>query len=207
MKKKLITLLIFFTLILAACGSSLSATQANSAQQNTSLPTGTELIVGTLKLEGTQQTVTNEQAKELLYMWKAYRTLYNNDNTAQAEIDALIKQIEGTMTTDQMTAISAMNLAQQDVSALAQEQGIQVSSSSDSSTLQTSTGSTPPDGGGMAGGTPPDNAMGGMLDTGQTTGSGQSQPAAASGGASSTGANTTVLVEALIQVLEQKISA
>ena len=42
----------------------------------------------------------------------------------QAETDALIKQIEGMMTAEQMQAIEAMNLTPQDTFALMQEMGL-----------------------------------------------------------------------------------
>ena len=206
MKKRLITLLILLALVLAGCSGLSSKTQASSTKESTSLTTVTELVVGTLKLEGTQEDVTSDQAEELLILWKAYRAVSNSDTAAQAEIDALIKQIQGTMTTEQMATILSMHLSQQDVSALIQEQEIELSSASSSTTLQNTGNSAPTGGGDLAGGAPPD--MGGIDGLGQTVSSSQSQAATAGTSIGNVvSPTTTVLVEAVIQELEQKTNA
>jgi len=225
MKKILLTSLLLLTLSLAACSGTASATQASSTQESASLPTATQLVVGTLKLKETEQAVTSEQASELLVMWQVYENLISSDTAAHAEIDGLVEQIQETMTADQMSAIKAMNLTQQDVFATMQEQGgdfmqARQSSSSSSSTQSGGSfsppdggggmpgGSAPPDGGsGMTGGAPPDSGMGGMGGAGLNTSTDQTQNAGTGLGAGSSAGVPTALVEALIQYLQETANA
>jgi len=155
-------------------------------------------------------------------MWEVYQNLMSSDTAAQAEIDGLVDQIQETMTSDQMSAIKAMNLTQQDVFATMQEQGgdfVQARQSSSSSSSTQSGGGmpgsggmpgggAPPDGGGgMAGGAPPDGGMGGMGGAGSSTSTDQSQSAGTGPGAGSAAGVPTALVEALIQYLQQIANA
>jgi len=78
-----------------------------------------QLALGTIRLEETESGVTPEQAATLLPLWQAMR----GGVTAQAEVEALLKQIEGTMTQEQLEAIAAMQLTQGDWRAWMEEQG------------------------------------------------------------------------------------
>jgi hypothetical protein len=138
MKRILITTLIILMLTLTACSASASPT-ADSAAPAGSLPQATQLIIGTMKLDGTEQDVTAEQAAELLPLWQVYSELVTSDAAAQDEIDGLLNQIQETMTDEQMTAISDLNLSQQDVMAVMQEQGLGMGGSQSLSAEQIAT--------------------------------------------------------------------
>lgn len=126
MKKILLPILILATLILAACGN--TATQDSQSEfptdANASLSPQLELLLGTFKLEGTENAVTAEQAAELIPLWQAYKFLSQSDTTAQEEIDGLVQQIKDTLTQKQMDAIRAMELTGQDTFTIMQEKGI-----------------------------------------------------------------------------------
>jgi hypothetical protein len=133
MKKTLITILILCTLTLTACGTSnVQATQpaANATPgsgnnfRNTPMPLAEELMIGTFKLEGTPNAVTAEEAAQLLPLWQVYKDLTSSTSAAQAEIDALAQQIQGTMTPAQVQAITAMKLTRADMSKTMQDMGI-----------------------------------------------------------------------------------
>ena len=216
MKKILLTTLLLLILTLTACNGASNTSQVSSTQEGATLPAATQLIVGTLKLDGTGQVVTSEQANELLIMWQVYQDLISSDTAAQEEIDGLVEQIQETMTTEQMKAISAMNLTQQDVFTLMQEQGVgmgqvQQSSNSNSST-QSGGGFAPPDGGMMGGppdggGAPPDGGMGDMAGMGGAGPGASTDQTRGTGAGSGIGGNAgipSVLIDALIQLLEQK---
>lgn len=221
MKKVLLTTMLFLTLALAACNGAASASQASSPQESASLAAAAQLAVGTLKLDGTEQAVTGEQASELLVMWQVYLDLAGSDTAAQEEIDGLVNQIQETMTSEQMEAIRAMDLTQQDLFALMQEQGTETGSSQRSSGDTTFTfapggGGGPPDGGGgppadagMAGGAPPDGGMGGDLGgmDGIGPGSGTDQSAATGQAAGGNQSIPTALVRAVVQYLEGKAAS
>ena len=78
------------------------------------LSVGSQLALGTIQLEETENSVTPEQATALLPLWQALQ----GGVTAQAEVDAVLKQIEGTMTPEQLEAIAAKQLTQDDLRGL-----------------------------------------------------------------------------------------
>jgi hypothetical protein len=79
------------------------------------LPVATQLVVGTLKLDETGLAVTADQAQQLIPLWQAYRTLETSQTAAQQERDALLTQIEETMTADQVKQIAEMKLTAADM--------------------------------------------------------------------------------------------
>lgn len=132
--KKLILILLSLSviLLLTACGEASSETNPENADANSadgrSFATRPEmkLMLGTVKLEETDQAIDSSQAAELLPLWKALRSLVNSDTAAQAEIDAIINQIQETMTPEQMAAIDAMNLTMQDFASVSEILGIEL---------------------------------------------------------------------------------
>ena len=209
MKKLFLSSLMILAITLTACSSASTGTPINS---NSSLPIETQLAVGTLKLAGTDQDVTADQAKNLVVYWQVYKELSQSQTAAQAEIDGLIAQIQETMTADQISAIAEMNITQQDV--LASTQGVSVTSSGSSSTVSVPSSSS--NGGGMPAGGPPSDGGGAPPDGGMspeisgaasTSGTSQTQSVQTSSGASVTASVPSALVEAVIQSLQKKIAA
>jgi hypothetical protein len=84
------------------------------------LEASSQLMLGTLRLEGTENAVTPEQAAALLPLWQALQ----GGVTAQAEVNAVLKQIERAMTQEQLAAIAEMQLTQEDLRAWMEEQGM-----------------------------------------------------------------------------------
>jgi hypothetical protein len=81
------------------------------------------LLVGTLKLDNTDQAVSADEAAKLLPLWQAYRSLSSSQTAAEAEVDALLNQIQTTMTTEQVQKIKGMNLTDTDMMDLMQSMG------------------------------------------------------------------------------------
>jgi hypothetical protein len=79
-----------------------------------------QLMLGTLLLEGTEHPVTPEQAKTLLPLWQALQ----GGVTIETEVNAVLKQIEGTMSQEQLQAIATMQLTREDMQAWMEEQGM-----------------------------------------------------------------------------------
>ena len=79
-----------------------------------------QLALGTIQMEETENAVTVEQATTLLPLWQALQ----GGVTARAEVNAVLKQIEGTMTQEQLAAIAAMQLTREDLGAWMREQGL-----------------------------------------------------------------------------------
>ena len=210
MKKLTIILLTLFALTLTACGASDSAAPATVIQTDSaaeSLSDPTLIILGSLKLDGTDQAITPQQAKDLLPLWQVYQEISASDTAAQAEVDALVKQIEETMTPEQITAITAMNLTQQDSLAIMQEMGIGMGQRSSSSSTQNNGNFMPGSEMGAGGGAPPD--MGGDGVPGQMPGGeslNQEQIATAQAARAEQGTGNFMLpnlVNALIQYLQK----
>lgn len=88
------------------------------------LPVTSQLMLGTMELEGTEHAVTPAQAKTLLPLWQAFQGNTLRDN---AERSAVLAQIEKTMTPAQMEAIAAMQLTFSDMQTWAESQGISMS--------------------------------------------------------------------------------
>lgn len=123
MNKKLIFPLIGVSILalgLAGCGTNKTVSTGTSTDRlDTSypnaLPVETQLVLGTLKLEGTPQAVDSAIAAKLVPLYTLLQQMTTSGTSAQAEIDAVLDQIQGTMATDQIHAIAAMKLTQTDM--------------------------------------------------------------------------------------------
>jgi hypothetical protein len=220
MKNLAISILAILMLTLTACGAASSGTQPASAPQNGSLPIQMQILIGTFKLEGTDQAITSQQAAELLPLWQVYKDLSSSDTAALEEIDGLIQQIQDSMTSDQMKAITDMNLTRQDMFTVMQDQGIaqaggQGNGSRTNSQNGNGGGFTPPDGfvppdggppGGFGGGEPGGFPGGGGGGQGNQTFSPEQVATAQAAREQGGGFNRLPpgLIDALIQFLEMK---
>ena len=116
MKSFTLIMLTVLALTLAACGGSTStAPTAPQVTTNDATPTPlsatylktdyadatsvrNQLALGTLKLEGTANAITAEQAKSLLPLWQAIVALSGTTTTAEAELTAVQNQIVTALT-------------------------------------------------------------------------------------------------------------
>ncbi|MBU0495563.1 MAG: hypothetical protein KKA73_19590 [Chloroflexi bacterium] len=85
------------------------------------LPVVSQLTLGTLKLEGTGDTVTPAQAQALLPLWQSLQGNALRDN---AERSAVLAAIEKGMTPAQLQAIAALQLTQTDLRSWMESQGL-----------------------------------------------------------------------------------
>jgi hypothetical protein len=67
--------------------------------------------------------IAADQAQELVPLWQAYRSLVTSETSAQQEREALLTQIEESMTAEQIEAIANMNLTATDMQAIFSELG------------------------------------------------------------------------------------
>jgi len=128
------TLVSIVAILLIGCSSE----AAGTVSESNDLSTAVRLALGVLKLEGTDQAVTKEEATELLPLWQVYQSLSNSDTTSHVELDALMKQIQGAMTAEQIKAIEALELTDESVNEVMQTLGGSASASAPSSTPNTS---------------------------------------------------------------------
>ncbi|MGE5252084.1 MAG: hypothetical protein ACM3QS_17905 [Bacteroidota bacterium] len=201
---KLLMIMLAAGLTLSACASAPSAAIASSPAESSLAPSA-RLILGTLKLEGTAEAVTARQAAALLPLWQVYQGLQESGTAAQEEIDALVQQIQETMTSSQVQSMQAMSLTQADIMSVMVEQNI-AEAGPQQAVTRTASGSGPQ--AGPEGGMPPADMGGepGMVGaaapvsaSSSTGGSSSSQVQAGSGVPSA-------LLDALIQLLETRIA-
>jgi uncharacterized protein YceK len=121
---------IIAAVLLAGCGTAETTSTATSGlmeEYADALSVRNQLLLGTIELEDTDLEVTREQAAALLTLWQAMNSLTRSGTSAQAEIDALLSQIQSTYSEEQVKAIAAMRLTRVDFQATLADLGIRVS--------------------------------------------------------------------------------
>ncbi len=131
MTRKTLILAILLTLTLTACdrgepdeATAPSGTVTLNDDYADALPVSSQLAIGTLMLEGSEEAVTVEQAQELLSIWQMLQALQSSGTAAQAELDAVVNQIQRAMTPEQLTAIKEMKLTADSLTDWIQESGL-----------------------------------------------------------------------------------
>jgi hypothetical protein len=94
---------------------------ALDASYERALPVSSQLALGIFELEETENAVAAEQAKTLLPLWQA---IQGGSLQSEAETNAVLKQIEGVMTSEQLADIAAMQLTFEDMGTWMQERGV-----------------------------------------------------------------------------------
>jgi len=99
--------------------------EADTSQQPTfEVPASDQLLIGTLMLEDSELAVTHEQATQLLPLWQLMKSLAESDTTVQAEINAVLKQINQQMTAEQLAQIQTMDFSGQSMFQVLQDLGV-----------------------------------------------------------------------------------
>jgi hypothetical protein len=126
----LAAVIVILVIVLVACGAKSSTTTSQTGGSNGApaangtpggrnltqpLPLAEQFVVGTFKLQGTANAITPTEATTLVPLWQAYAQLTTSNTAAQAEIDAVVSQIQSTMTPQQVQAITTMKLTRQDL--------------------------------------------------------------------------------------------
>ncbi len=224
MKKTILVISILAMLSVMAACTKTTTTQAQNGPGGSSAPLSTAsiLLVGTFKLEGTDLAVSSAQASQLLPLWQTLKALSSSNTAADEEINALVDQIKGIMTTQQMAKITAMKLTQQDVMSLMSQTGVSPNGANATTTpmaLNGFAGGSNAQGGaggagGGAGGPPAGGPQGGGAPGGGVpSGGGDPGITGGNGGASTTPQAVrqmpnqvpAPLLNALIELLQKKI--
>jgi hypothetical protein len=198
-KITVITFLSILAFVLTACGASAGSSQSNSSSpteissSGSSSDTGSssdssnpasvngtpatgpsalQLAAGMLKLDGTSNAVTAQQATQLLPLWQSLQQIESTpvaqgtpedsgtpggrfDPAMMQQMSAQIVLIQNAMTPAQIQAITAMNLSMQDISTAFQQAGITMTGPGQGGGFRQNGGTfTPPQGTPRAPGTP-----------------------------------------------------
>ena len=118
MKKIFPPLVFLFALLLASCSGTAAPASTTSGDLYVSqnlpvdyedaLAVRNQLALGTLELIQSNSAISAEQAQTLLPLWQALRSTQQAGGTAQAEVNALLTQIEAAMTPEQLQSIASM---------------------------------------------------------------------------------------------------
>jgi hypothetical protein len=140
MKKIFLPLVFLFALLLGACsgaaapapttGGDLYVSQNLPVDYQGALAVRNQLALGTLELIQTDSAISAEQAQTLLPLWQALRSTQQAGGTAQAEVSALLTQIESAMKPEQLQSIANMKLTFTDMQEWATANGITMGSGS-----------------------------------------------------------------------------
>jgi hypothetical protein len=218
MIKKMLHILLVSTLIivLSACSSlQLSATNTTASQtlQNivgnvTSQSVKNKLAVGMLKLEGTDLAITAAQAKNLLPLWQAVKSLNAEKTTAAEEMAALYTQIQETMTSDQIQYIDKLDLTSDELDTLMQKYELQTGQTTQSQTTTTNNSNSSggrPQGGVPGLDAPPDAGLGGLTSGGPSSSQTTTQtPVPAQSSSVNLANSNLVFADAVITLLKQR---
>ena len=150
MKKIFLPIFIILAIFLASCsgtaapapttGGDIYVSQTLPVDYEGALAVRNQLALGTLELSKTDLAISAEQAQTLLPLWQALRSTQQAGGTAQAEVSALLTQIEGAMKPEQLQSIASMKLTFTDMQEWAAANGITMGSG----------GGTPGQGSGMS---------------------------------------------------------
>ncbi len=191
----------------AAANNSLGATYASQTLTMSypgALNAGSQLILGTLRLEGADNAITAEQAGLLLPVVEA---LQGRVLQSDAERNAAWSYLEAHLTPAQISAIAGMHLTQDDLVAWAQESGRGAGFGPGQSSVgpQVTPGAPPSSGGAFPGGRGTSPAIGtrsAQFGRGTPQAGGASR--ATFGGVGTGSGQDTLLLNALIRLLAQK---
>jgi len=92
-----------------------------SEDYSDALPVQSQLAIGILQLENGDDAVDKTLAAELLPLWRAMQSLSNSETAADAEVTAVLNQIQDTLSADQVAAIAAMQLTDESFQAMLAE--------------------------------------------------------------------------------------
>ncbi|MCA2001217.1 MAG: hypothetical protein LDL51_05065 [Chloroflexi bacterium] len=200
--RKTILWILLPLLSLNACSLNPRTTNFTAGNAAIELPAQTQLILGIIQLEETENAVSAKQAQELLPMFYILKNLNESDTAAQEEIDGLTNQIKETLTEKQIQAIEAMSFSRQDMMSLMRGGGETAKSQNSASASGGNMGG-PPEMGGMPGGMGAPPEMGGMPNSGNQASSANADKTSRAD--SITTKTPSALFDTLIKLLEKKI--
>jgi hypothetical protein len=185
----------------AAVSNSLGSaytSQSLDASYPNALNAASQLMLGTLRLEETENAVTPEQAKTLLILWQA---LPSRVLQSDAERNAVLAKIEELMTPAQLKAIAAMQLTQNDLLARTSDDGQEAGlGAGRASAGQRGALGTPPAG---AGAMPPERVTR-QAQFGRGTPQARGTSRGTTGGVGAGSGQDAVLLNSLIRLLTQR---
>ena len=127
----LLLIITLFALTLSACAPAAPAAVPTSAAVSAiditfadAASLRSQLAYGTIKLKGSSNVITPEQAKTLIPLWQAMVTLSGDTTTATEELTAVQDQITQALTLVQVQTIAEMKITNTELNSFYAEFGI-----------------------------------------------------------------------------------
>ncbi|MBI3174504.1 MAG: hypothetical protein HYZ25_12335 [Chloroflexi bacterium] len=111
-----------------------------------------QLLTGTFMLADTNLSLTGEETAQLIPLWMSLKKAVQN-STAQEQTDAILQQIESTLTAEQVKAIADFKITRQSMMSVLQDKGVTMGGPQGNGGPNGQGAGTPPDGTPPAGGT------------------------------------------------------
>lgn len=132
MKKTFLIVGVVLSIFIASCSGTAATAPTGDTYVSPNLPTDYEgalairnqLALGTIELNQTDSPIPAEQAQQLVLLWQALRSTQQAGGRAQAEVNAMLRQIESAMTAEQLHFIASLQLTQTDMQTWATANGI-----------------------------------------------------------------------------------
>lgn len=132
--KNLLLIILVLSLVLTACATTKTSTLTEKLESyaSSSLDTSYEnalsirlqLTLGSLKLTETNTPLSAEQSQVMLPLWQALINMNQTGNSAQAEVNAILQQIEAAFSPEQLASIREMRLVSSDIQTWASANGV-----------------------------------------------------------------------------------
>ena len=130
-----------------------AATSALNTDYTDAVSVGEQLLTGMFMLADTNLSLTGEQTAQLIPLWTSLKEAVQN-SAAQEQTDAILQQIESTLTAEQVKAIADFKITRQSMMSVLQDKGVTMDGPQGNGNggPSGSGGGTPPDGTPPAGG-------------------------------------------------------
>ena len=130
-----------------------AAASALNTKYTDAVSVAEQLLTGTFMLADTNLSLTGEQTAQLIPLWTSLKEAVQN-SAAQEQTDAILQQIESTLTAEQVKAIVDFRITRQSMMSVLQDKGVTMGGpqGNGSGGPNGSGGGTPPDGTPPAGG-------------------------------------------------------
>ena len=104
----------------ARASASISALNTNYTD---AVSVAEQLLTGTFLLADTNLSLTGEQKAQLITLWTSLKEAVQN-SAAQEQTDAILQQIESTLTAEQVKAIADFKITRQSMMSVLQDKGV-----------------------------------------------------------------------------------
>lgn len=128
-----------------------ATTSALNTDYTDAVSVAEQLLTGIFMLADTNLSLTGEQTAQFIPLWTSLKDITQN-STAQEQTDAILQQIESTLTAEQVKAIADFKITRQSMMSVLQDKGVTMGGPQGNGRPNGQGAGTPPNGTPPAGG-------------------------------------------------------